>query len=287
MAIITPDVPRNLSMTTTMVVPKSGYKIGRVRPDENGIYRNIPVMYLNAVSRSNEKYDPASFWRCVNDPKARFRMSINERGLFGENGHPPFYGIAGKSEEELRSMGVIDRFMTVDPNNVSHQIYDVRAGKTLQDGAQEVLADLKPTEPKGSVLKEELDDPTRNASFSVRVYTSKVRNQKGYLDAYSRAAVTFDRVLIGGFEKACIANASGLSQESLPVESLIIMDDGGRIVFDHFSTESLKDTALNDALQCSELVQIEIKRTMIDASERNRSRFPGLYVKDVFEQNFR
>ena len=287
MAIITPDVPKNLSMTTSMVVPKSGYKIGRVRPDDNGIYRNIPVMYLNAVSRSNEKYDPVSFWRCVNDPKSRFRMSINERGLFGENGHPPFYGISGKSEEELRAMGVIDRFMTIDPNNVSHQIYDIRAGKTLQDGVQEVLADLKPTEPKGSVLKEELDDPTRNASFSVRVYTSKVRNQKGYLDAYTRAAVTFDRVLIGGFEKACIANAAGLSQESLPVESLIIMDDGGRIVFDHFSTESLKDTALNDALQCAELVQIDIKRTMIDASERNRSRFPGLYVKDVFEQNFR
>ena len=204
MAIITPDVPKNLSMTTSMVVPKSGYKIGRVRPDDNGIYRNIPVMYLNAVSRSNEKYDPVSFWRCVNDPKSRFRMSINERGLFGENGHPPFYGISGKSEEELRAMGVIDRFMTIDPNNVSHQIYDVRAGKTLQDGVQEVLADLKPTEPKGSVLKEELDDPTRNASFSVRVYTSKVRNQKGYLDAYTRAAVTFDRVLIGGFENSLL-----------------------------------------------------------------------------------
>ena len=287
MSIITPDIPKNLSMTTSMVIPKSGYKVGRIRPDENGIFRDVPVMCLNSVSRSGEKYDQESFWRCATDPKLQFRQKVNERGLFGENGHPPFYGIAGKSEEELRKMGVIDRFMTVAESNTCHQIYDVRPGKTLADGTQFVLNDLKPVKPMGDVLEEELNDPTRNASFSVRQYSTKVRNKKGgYLDAFCRALVTFDRVNIGGFAKACIAESPGLSQESMPVEDLIIMDDGGKIVFDHFSTESFKDTALNDALQCAELIKIDISRTMISAAERNRSKFPGLYVKDVIRDNF-
>ena len=285
--MITPDVPKNLTMSATIVAPKSGYKIGRVRPDENGIYRDIPVMCLGIPSRSNEKYDPVSFWRCVNDPKARFRMAIQERGLFGENGHPSFYGISGKTEAQLTQMGVIDRFMDIDQNNTSHQIYDVRAGETLADGSQMVLNDIKPVEPKGAILKEELDDPTRSASFSVRQYSTKVRNPAGYLDAFCRAVVTFDRVLIGGFKNACTAAANSLSQESLNPESLIIMDDGGRIVFDHFSMESFKDTALNDALKCSELVQVQVQRTMIDASERNRSRFPGLYMRSVLNDHFR
>lgn len=285
--MITPDVPKNLTMSSTIIVPKTGYKIGRVRPDEDGIYRNIPVMYLGIPSRSNEKYDKASFWRCANDPNAKFRMSLNERGLFGENGHPPFYGIEGKTEAQLKAMGVIDRFMDIDPNNVTHQIYDVKEGDVFGDGSQAVLSDIKPVEPKGSILKEELDDPTRNASFSVRQYSTKVRNPAGWLDAFCRALVTFDRVPIGGFKNACTAAANGLSQESLNINDLVIYDDGGRIMFDHFSIESFKDTALNDALKCGELVQLSIKRTMMDAQERNRSRFPGLYMHTVLNEHLK
>lgn len=285
--MISPPVPSNLTMSTSIVVPKNGYKIGRVRPDENGIYRDIPVMCLNIPSRSGEKYDPDSFWNCANDPNRQFRTSINERGLFGENGHPSFYGTAGKTEAQLKEMGVIDRFMTVDPNNVTHQIYDVRKGETLPDGAQLVLADLKPTEPKGAILKEELDDPTRSASFSVRQYSSKVPNSRGYLDSYCRALVTFDRVLIGGFKLACSAMANGLSQESLDNQSIILMDDGGKIVYDHFSIESFKDTALNEAFKSVEVIRATRSRTIIDAKDRHKSRFPGLYARNVFNEHFR
>lgn len=285
--MISPPVPTNLTMSTSIVVPKNGYKIGRVRPNEQGIYENIPVMCLNIPSRSGERYDPQSFWNCANDKTRKFRMSIEERGLFGENGHPSFYGTAGKSDEELRQMGVLDRFMTIEPNNVIHQIYDVRKGETLEDGAQMVLADIKPTEPCGAILKEELDDPTRSASFSVRQYSSKVPTNKGYVDSYCRALVTFDRVLVGGFKQACTAMASGLSQESLDNESLILMDDGGKIVYNHFSMESFKDTALNEALKETEIVRMSLNQTVIDASERHRSRFPGLYARAVFNEHFR
>lgn len=173
-----------------------GGSLRSIHPDDDGVYRDVPVAVIGKPSRNNAMYDPSSFVNAITNPNTKFNRSLVEGGLFGEWEHPSAVGL---NEDDA-----VRRAMEVRLDTTSHYFTKVYS-KTSPDGKYIVVyADIVPSGPKGKYLIEGFADPKRNVAFSLRSITA--RNPVKANNIYMKkiiALITFDGASIGGFEESC------------------------------------------------------------------------------------
>ena len=101
----------------------------------------------------------------------------------------------------MPKIAMLERLMRIERKNVSHRISRVY-GKNGDDGLIIVYGDVKPFGPMGQYLKEEFEDPTMDAAFSLRSACVKYGQDGGIIKKKMLSLVTFDAVDGPGYLKA-------------------------------------------------------------------------------------
>jgi len=236
--MISPTIPRNLSFRVETLF--SNNRVGRVRPNDQGIYCGLPMMVLGLETQQKTYYDPESVVEQITNPESRFNKVFKQQKLFGEYGHPTFYG--------LNNDEVIQRLVTVDENRTSHLFTGIYTDRPSPDGTTVVRADIKPSGPMGSFLKESLDDPVMNTAFSLRAYVSTDMKPNGLKYRRVRQLTTFDTVGASGYANTDKANAIALESfagDEYNEYEFSILEDGN-LMIDQVALERYENTDLNE-----------------------------------------
>ena len=277
---ITPPMPRNIQFRVETVFPKG--VVGRLRPDENGIYKGLPMMVLGEVTQQQTYYDPQSLMDQVTSPTTRFNMVLQQGKMFGEYGHPSFLGFNSDSDK-------LQRLTTVEEKNVSHVFTSLYTDPPATNGSVVLRADIKPFGPMGSYLKEGLDDPIINTAFSLRAFVDTKMRPDGLKYRVVRSLTTFDCVGASGYKNTDKANALGL--ESFAGDRFLDYDitvlDEGHLRIDQIALESFTDTDLNEIFGTSSVAKIVQSTTFVQADPSLQERFPTLYGRNLFHDYFK
>jgi len=243
-----------------------GRQLKALKPDANGVFKGIPLTVIGMNSRNNVNYDRASVIDCLTNDSSRFVMNLKSGDLEGEWGHPYF-------DPDPKKM--LSRLLYLDRTRTSHHITRVYA-KDSGNGNLILYGDIKPSGPFGKNLLENFEDPTRNASFSLRAATMVTRKDRGVTYKRMLAMFTFDAVDGPGY-----VEASKRFQDPA-YESLGIHFNEGCVSMkaskDDFlaATESLQATGLEskivdqcvlDAFGCDEVVVKERVLRKVSASK--------------------
>lgn len=277
--MVNPIMPRNIQFRVETMFSRTKNRIGRIIPDELGVYSGIPLMVLGEVTQQGTFYDPASMIQQMVDPNTHFNMVFQQQKKKGEYGHPTFYGL--NNTEQLT------RLRTVDESRVSHLFTEIYTDKPVGNTVV-VRANLKPTGPFGSVFKEELDDPVVNTAFSLRAYVdTEVRGNVRFRRV--RQLVTWDTVGASGYATTDKANAIGLedfSGNNYNEYEINVMDNGN-LVIDQIALETFTDTDLNEIFGTREISKIVQSRTLVKADRDMLERFPNMYKNALFNDFFK
>lgn len=279
--MINPTMPRNISFRVETLFTKNGGRVGRIKPDANGIYTGLPMMVLGQVTQQNTYYDPQSIMNQITNPESRFNMVYSQGKAYGEYGHPSFYNL-DKDDK-------IQRLVTVDEKNVSHVFTSLYTDNPSADGTVVLRAGLKPTGPMGNIFKESLDDPVVNTAFSLRAYVNTDMRPNGLKYRTVRSLTTFDTVGASGYATTDKANALGLesfSGDTFHEFEINILKDGNLLI-DQIALESYTDTDLNEIFGVSNVSQIIQSRTLVESDKSLQEKFPSLYAKSIFHQFFK
>lgn len=208
-------------------------------PDENGVFKNMPVMCLGKVSRNNKDYEVSSMVEAITGEHSVFFKKIKMGQLYGEYGHPLIL-----KEEEL------PRIAVVDPTKVSHVIHHVHCGDPTEKGYRIVYADIEPFGPYGKYLKASFENPRINTAFSLRSLVSKIGQDGPVIKQRVNSLVTIDAVDAPGY-----AEASKVRVPSMEGYSIDITDPAKHI--NELATvcgfESIDDQQLLDMLQVNKV----------------------------------
>lgn len=258
-----------------------GNKVGRIRPDENGIYKGLPMMVLGQPTQQKTYYDPQSIMDQITNPESRFNMIYRQQKAYGEYGHPTFYGM---SESDT-----LTRLVTIDENRASHLFTGFYTDKPSGDGSVVLRADVKPCGPMGKVFKEGLDDPIINTAFSLRAYVDTKMRPDGLKMRTVRSLTTFDTVGPSGYATTDKAHAIGL--ESFAggnfLDYEINVMENGNLMIDQIALESLTNSHLNEIFGTSDVSRIVQSRTIVEVDPSLAQKFPNLYSKGVFHEHFK
>jgi len=170
-----------------------GKKLKALKPDADGYYKDVPLMVLGVPTLNDFFYNPEPTIKCITDPTSRFNMMLKAGSLYGECDHPPV-----RTKEDLT------RLMEIHKKTESHHFRKVHtATEALANGGVLIMGDLKPSGPYGPYLKESLENPHENTSFSVRSLCQETVNPStGQRIRDIQILVTFDYVHSGGFKEA-------------------------------------------------------------------------------------
>ena len=279
--MFTPAMPQNVQFCMeTMFAPK-GYRVGVIRPDEAGFYCGLPMMVLGAVTENDSYYDVDSMVDHLTNPQYAFRRKLYNQQLYGEWGHPDFLLYQEKDR--------LPRLMSINEKYHSHLFRKIETGKRLESGGILVIADLKPTGPYGSYLKESLDDPYANTGFSLRSWINNTM-KNGVKYRTVNALVTVDAVGAGGYPDASKRNGIGIESfngmsdfNNLTID---VMRDGN-LLCDEIALESLSGTELNEIFGVSTITRLTQKRTLIKTDHRLAAQFPTSYGRTVYNDHLR
>lgn len=275
------SIPRNISFRVETLFTANGNKVGRIKPDENGIYKGLPMMVMGQVTQQNTYYDPQSMMDQITNPESRFNIIYKQGKLYGEYGHPVFLGMADSDK--------LQRLVTVDESRTSHLFTGLYTDPASRDGTVVLRGDVKPTGPFGSVFKESLDDPVVNTAFSLRAYVSTDMRPNGLKYRTVRQLTTWDTVGASGYATTDKANALGLesfSGDTFHDFEINVMEDGN-LMIDQVALETFSNTDLNEIFGVSKISQIIQSRTFVKADSSLQQRFPNLYNKTVFNEFFK
>lgn len=276
-----PGVPRNISFRVETLYASKNNRIGRIKPDENGIYRGLPMMTLGEITQQQTYYDPASMVEQITNPDTRFSKIFRAQKLLGEISHPQFYG--------LNDSDKLNRLVTVEEERASHLFTGIYTDAPSSEGTVVVRADVKPTGPYGAVFKESLDDPVINTSFSLRAYVSTEMKPNGVKYRTVRQLTTWDHVGASGYYGTDKAHAIGLEsfsgEEHLEYEMNLMAD--GNFLLDQIALETYTDTDLNEIFGMTKIQRVVQTRTLIEGDRDLTSRFPNLYPTALFNEHFR
>lgn len=163
-----------------------GRQLKSVKPDKDGVYKGIPLTVIGLNSRNGVNYRRESVISCLTDPKSRFVMNLKSGDLEGERGHP-FLGVDPKA--------AVARLLYLDRTKISHYITRVYTSP-LDANSDSIIVygDIVPSGPYGEYLKQDFEDPKRNASFSLRAATQIIRKSNGVTYKEMLAMFTFDSV---------------------------------------------------------------------------------------------
>lgn len=274
-------VPPNLQFRVETMFAGSGGRVGRIIPDENGIYKGLPLMVIGEVTQQKTYYDPMSVMDQITNPQTKLNKVLKQGKLFGEFGHPSFQG--------LNQDDAIQRLVTVDEKSTSHLFTSLYTDAPSSDGTVVLRGDLKPSGPYGPAFKESLDDPVVNTAFSLRAYVSTDMRPDGVKYRKVRQLCTWDTVGASGYMSTDKAHALGLesfSGDHYDQHEIQIMSDGN-LMIDQIALETFIDTELNEILGVSNISQIIQSRTFVKTDRSLQERFPRLYNDSIFNDYFR
>lgn len=238
----------NISFVIETMRVRDGHTLKTLDRDNEGYYLNIPMAVLGIVTQNNTYYQVDRFVQELQSQESLFNKTLAEGKLYGEYGHPG----------ELASLGKeagLKRLLTVEPKNLSHHIKRVSTGRKLETGGVVVEADVKPTGPHGSHLKESLDTPSMNTSFSLRS-AAKSQTKNGVIHRSVLRMVTFDYVCAGGYNEASKRYASVKSGNPANEEYIDVVPTPGKgVLMDYVAFEHVNDTEINDILGAKEIVK--------------------------------
>lgn len=209
-----------------------------VKPDANGIYHDLPLMVLGKVSRNNKEYEVESMVDALTNNFSPFVRRLKAGQLIGEWGHPMIY-----EEKDL------PRVMLIDQTKESHTIHRVWTGETTEQGHTIVYGDIQCSGPYGTYLKERLENPLKNAAFSLRSLVAKIGQEGNVIKQRVNALVTVDAVDCPGYAEASkvyIPGLEGMQCEFDPREHLSELASA-------FGCESIHDQQLLDILEVDEV----------------------------------
>ena len=279
--MMTPSIPRNIQFRVETMFVGNGNRVGRIKPDENGIYKGLPMMVLGQVTQQQTYYDPQSLVDQITNEKSRFNMIYKQQKAYGEYGHPTFYGMSDNDK--------LQRLVTIDENNVSHVFTGLYTDPASQDGTVVLRGDVKPTGPKGSVFRESLDDPVVNTAFSLRAYVNTDMRPNGLKYRTVRQLCTWDTVGPSGYATTDKANSLGLESfagDQFNEYEIHVMADGN-LMIDQIALESYSDTDLNEIFGSSKVSQIIQSRTYVQTDPSLHQKFPNLYRSSIFNDFFK
>lgn len=279
--MINPSMPRNIQFRVETMFVSNGNRVGRVKPDENGIYKGLPMMVLGQVTQQQTYYDPASVVDQITNPQSRFNIIYKQNKLYGEYGHPTFYGMSDNDK--------IQRLMTVDESKISHLFTGLYTDPASADGTVILRADVKPTGPMGPVFKEGLDDPVINTAFSLRAYVDTKMRPDGLKYRTVRQLTTWDTVGPSGYATTDKANALGLesfSGDNFHDFEIQVLEDGN-LMIDQIALETFSNTDLNEIFGATSVSQIIQSRTFVKTDPSLHQKFPNLYRSSVFNDFFK
>lgn len=221
----------NLQFRVETLVAKDRRNVGRIKPDSYGYYDGVPIALLGAVSQNNTYYDIASFQEQLTSPNTFINKVLTQGKLYGEYGHPNLIGLTNAEQ--------IERLSVIREQLQSHHISAIYSGETLASGGKLLLAKLKPHGYYGSYLKDNLDDPYMNTSFSLRAITSA--EQRGNVSyRVMKKLVTFDSVNAGGYMEAAKSYSPSVESFDISITST------GTVVMNQVALECYTDTELNE-----------------------------------------
>lgn len=217
----------------------------------------MPMAVLGTVTDNNTYYDVDSFVYQLNSPTTFFNRLLSDGKLYGEFGHPDLLSLT--KEQQIR------RLTKIDEKNQSHHISAVMTGEKLENGGRIIYGLVKPAGPYGEFLKQTLDDPCQNTSFSLRSITHD-RAVGNITHRVAKMFVTFDYVCGGGYVEAAKRWAPG-------VESLDITRDRAIVTEASVALESLKDTEINEIFGAKTVTIGKTSRTFLtkDAALRDET----------------
>lgn len=193
---------------------------------KKGILKQLDDGYYEIVVGGLDVFNSVGAFYDFNSVKALFDESsslmrrIRSGQLRCEYGHPKL--LPGMSMQDY-----INRLLVIDEDRVCCHIRRIRLDNTISKNPNgkpivTIIAELKPSGPLGYALKEELDNPHENVSFSVRSLT----NDKwvgGILQKSIKHLICWDRVVEPGL--AIAEKYKTPSLESLVPESIIVKPD--------------------------------------------------------------
>ena len=240
------------------------------QPDENGVWKDFPVMVIGKVSRNNKEYEVNSMVDAITNPGSIFYKKLKMGQLHGEYGHPLVL-----CEKDL------PRIAVVDPTKVSHVIHSVRCGEPTEKGHRIVYADIEPFGPYGEYLEKSLRNPRINTAFSLRSLVSKIGTSGNVIKQRVTALITIDAVDAPGYAEASKVRVPSMEGISIDIEH---PEDHLEELAMACGCESVDDQQLLDTLQVN---KVEIKHSIngiVDVNGRLISTSNG--KKSLFHELF-
>ncbi len=220
-------------------------------PDENGVYRDMPVMVLGKVSRNNKEYEKNSMVHALTSPNSVFAKKLLMGQCQGEYGHPLIL-----EEKQL------PRIAVVDPTLVSHAIHKVRCGQPNEKGHMIVYADIEPFGPYGKYLDKSFRNPRVNTAFSLRSLVAKTGQVGNVIKQRVTALITIDAVDAPGYAEASKVRIPAMEGYTYdikhPEECLPVLAEA-------CGFESIDDQELLDTLQVNKVVINHTLRGLVDS----------------------
>ena len=183
-----------IKFTATRLQAKG--KSGIIKPDADGYY-DLVIGALNSFNSAGEYYTLEGAKQLFENSSS-FMLRVKNGYLKGELGHPKM--LPGMTMNDY-----VRRILTIDEKNISTHFkeiwLDYDYGKqNPQNGDTNMVAiraKLKPAGPQGPYLKQSLEDPNDNVSFSIRALT-KDYVARGQTFRVLTNIVTWDQVAAPG-----------------------------------------------------------------------------------------
>lgn len=189
----------NLIFSVQTLLTDKGGTLKCVKPNDDGVYCDVPVAVIGLPSRNKAVYDIPTTVGAMNNPATRFYKNLSEGNLEGEWGHPALPPIMTKADK----MAAIVRTLTIDRKLVSHYFTKIRTQQATDGDYLIVYADIVCFGPYGDHLTKSFADKKRNTCFSLRSLTSDPTPlPDGNSSKKMKLLVTFDAVDGPGFEIA-------------------------------------------------------------------------------------
>lgn len=172
-------------------------KRGVIEPDEEGYYELV-VGGLNTFNNSGAWYYVAEGARELFGPGSILNRAVANGCLRAEVNHP-------KQKPGEKDEAFVNRMLSIDLNNTCAHFkaiwLDENFGKNNpaynNPDLIAIMAKVKPTGPKASILKEALENPNENVCFSIRSVADE-GYVRGKRIRVLREVITFDFVNEGG-----------------------------------------------------------------------------------------
>ena len=186
-----------IKFTATKLQAKG--KTGIIKPDAEGYY-DLVIGALNSFNSAGEYYTLEGAKQLF-ESSSNFMLRVKNGYLKGELGHPKM--LPGMTMNDY-----VRRILTIDEKNISTHFKEIwldhdycKQNPQSSGNMVAIRAKLKPAGPQGPYLKQSLEDPNDNVSFSIRALT-KDYVARGQTFRVLTNIVTWDQVAAPGIAVA-------------------------------------------------------------------------------------